>query len=668
MKPYRAAFIVLKKELRESLRDRKTLIIMVLLPLLLYPMLFLGLSAATIMQVQKLEQAEVAIGLSGPIPPELRVALSELDATTVVEVGDARHAVSAGDVVAAIRVENDPATLEREETLELSLFYDGGSDQSREGQKRVEQAFADVAKTIQSRRLASRGLVRDFIEPLKIKADDVAPPLRQGGWLLGQVLPMLICLLMIGATFYPAIDLTAGEKERGTLQTLLTAPISPTAIVVGKYMTVVCLGMLTALVNLSAIGLVILSVPLPDSVSGSLSFGFGWDVFLLSLVCLVLIGMVFGALMMAVAVTAKSFKEAQNYLTPLYLVCVFPLMLTSLPGIQLDEVTAALPLVNLALCIKQLLLGDLSTGLFFEVLVTTAAWITLAVVLATRVFRMESVLLGHDGVSALFRRGDHRERTSPRPTLGEVSTLLGIVLLLIFYVGIAISEWPILVQIHLTQWGLLLVPTLLLVKYLQVNPRLSLAWTRPAGWALFSAVLFGSGTWWVAMHAVGELGDGWTPVANPALEELARQFNELGSEPGSAILLFAGVALAPAICEEFLFRGLVLGALRTRAGAVTSVTVSALLFALFHLNIYQLPTAFFMGLVLGSLTVACGSVWPAVLLHFLHNGLALGFQLYNPVLNSSVATLFTFTPLLGLIILVFMRNTVQASLNTVTHE
>jgi sodium transport system permease protein len=668
MKPHRAALIVLKKELRESLRDRKTLIIMVLLPLLLYPMLFLGLSAATIMQVQKLEQTEVAIGLSGQAPAELRESLSGIDATTVVDVGDAQLAVATGDVVAAIRVENDPNTLERGQTLELTLFYDGGSDQSREGQKRVEKAFAKVAKAIQTRRLESRGLNRDFIEPLKIKAADVAPPLRKGGWLLGQVLPMLICLLMIGATFYPAIDLTAGEKERGTLQTLLTAPISPTSIVVGKYLTVVCLGMLTALVNLSAIALVIASVPLPESVSGTLSFGFGWDVFALSLLCLVLIGMVFGALMMAVAVTAKSFKEAQNYLTPLYLVCVFPLMLTSLPGIQLDELTATLPLVNLALCIKQLLLGDLSMGLFFVVLVTTAAWITLAVVLATRVFRMESVLLGHDGVSALFRRSNHRERSSPRPTLGEVSTLLGVVLLLIFYVGLAMSDWPLLAQIHVTQWGLLLLPTLFLVKYLQVNPRLSFSWVRPPWWALGSALFLGLGSWWVAMQAMGELGGDWTPVANPALEELAREFNELGSELGTAILLFGGVALAPAICEEFLFRGLVLGALRTRAGPVTSVAVSALLFALFHLNIYQLPTAFFMGLVLGTLTVSCGSVWPAVLLHFLHNGLALGFQLYNPVLNSSVATLLTLTPLLGLMMLALRRNTFKESSNPPPHE
>ena len=313
--------------------------------------------------------------------------------------------------------------------------------------------------------------------------------------------------------------------------------------------------------------------------------------------------------------------------------------------------TAAIPLVNLALCIKQLLVGDLEAGLFFVVIVTTGAWITLAVVLATRVFRMESVLLGHDGVSALFVRRNNRLSASSRPTVGEVSTLLGVNLLLLFYVGLAMQEWPFVLQIHVTQWGLILLPTLLLVKYLKVDFRHSFALRVPPGWSLVVAVLCGCGLWFIAMSVIEHLVPGWTPVSNPVLDNVHSELSNLASSPGGTILLFTGMALAPAIAEEFLFRGLVLGALRERFQSVHAVVVSALLFGLFHLNIYQLPTAFVVGIILAVLTLISGSIWPAVLLHLLHNGLALGVQLTMPTITETTAFTLVLMPVLGLLLL-----------------
>ena len=148
-----------------------------------------------------------------------------------------------------------------------------------------------------------------------------------------------------------------------------------------------------------------------------------------------------------------------------------------------------------------------------------------------------------------------------------------------------------------------------------------------------------------------QLGPGWQPVSNPIMERLQEELLSLAADPGSTVLLFGGLALAPAIAEEFLFRGLVLGALRERFQALPAVIVSALLFALFHLNIYQVPTAFVVGIVLAVLTLFSGSIWPAVLLHLLHNGLALGVQLTMPAMSETVEVLVVLLPFLGVLLL-----------------
>lgn len=629
MSGWRAARTILFKELVETLRDRKTLIIMVVLPLVLYPLIFLALGQATMMQQEKLAATALELGLQGRAPAALDARLRGLEATTIVPVDDAAAAVGAGEVVAALVIpEAAHEALAAGGRATLEVVFDGGSDASREAEQRLRKALEGFAEEVIDARLEARRLERAYVEPLKVEASNVAPPERQGGWILGQILPLLVSMLMIGATFYPAIDLTAGEKERGTLQTLLTAPISPFAIVGGKYLAVVVLALLTGLMNLASMTLVALSIPLPDELAGEMSFAFGADVFLLVLLCLLLLGMMFGALMMAIAVTAKSFKEAQNYLTPVYLVCIFPLLIAGLPGVQLTSTTAVLPLLNLALAMKQLLVGPVPAGLLLTVFLSTAAFIALFLALAARVFRLESVLLGDEGLRAVFKRRTGDAHRPPVPTLGEVVTLLGLVLLLLFYGSLALSGASVLAIVHVTQWGFLLTPALILVFALRLDVRATLWLRRPPAWALAAAIGFGTSLWLAAALATEALAKDWLPVPSPALEELTEQLVALGAEPGSAALLFLGVAVAPALCEEVLFRGVVLSALARRVSPVAAVVTQAVLFSIYHLNVYQAPTTLIIGLVLGALVLRSGSLWPAVVIHALHNGITLAVQLY----------------------------------------
>ena len=142
------------------------------------------------------------------------------------------------------------------------------------------------------------------------------------------------------------------------------------------------------------------------------------------------------------------------------------------------------------------------------------------------------------------------------------------------------------------------------------------------------AALFGVGLWYGAYRVMRVAMDHWMPMPSPEMEAFGEAFISLGQEPLSAALLFLGASVAPAIAEELLFRGLVLQSIRRHLSTRWAVVISALVFGAYHLNLHQFPTAFVIGLALGALAIRSESIWPGVLLHMLHNGLALVAQLY----------------------------------------
>jgi sodium transport system permease protein len=645
--PVRAARIIWAKELLEALRDRKTLVIMVVLPLVIYPLVFIGLSQATLAQQEKIEAEELTLGVQGPaVPDALRGALDALESSEVIAVDDAADAVRRGQVSAALRLPADAIdAVASGGQIPVAIVFDGSNDRSHEAESRLRGAVSQFVESVRAARLTAAKLTPEYIDPVTLQADNIAPPARQGGFILGQVLPMLVSFLMIGAAFYPAIDLTAGEKRAGHPPDPHDRPIASISIVTGKFAAVVTLSILTGALNLLALGLVAISIPLPEEIQGQVAFSVAPLPLLLLLAAMVLLGMMFGALMMAVAVTAKSFKDAQSYLTPLYLLCIFPLMISSLPGVTLGPTTAVMPIVNLALAMKQLLLGEVNGPLLAITALSTLAFAALALTLAARVFSMQSVLLGDDGPSALFRRRTETSARPPVPSPGEVTTVLALVLLAMFYGTLALSGAPLLAIIHATQWLFILGPPVVAATALRLDPVQTFALRRPPAWSMLAAAALGAGLWLGALRLLSHLTGTWLPVPSPGMQALGDALAALGADPLTALPLFAGVALAPAVCEELLFRGFVLQSLRRRMSQRAAILVSAALFALYHLQLAQMPTTFVIGLIQAALVIASGSLWPAVLLHFLHNGLALASQLYFP------EELLLGTPILTLLLL-----------------
>ncbi|HEY3357801.1 MAG TPA: ABC transporter permease subunit, partial [Polyangia bacterium] len=348
------------KELRETLRDRRTLTVMIVLPLLLYPLVgVLGTQAVSANRVGREERpATVAVEGDGATAERLRAAVRRWPRLALATGGRAalaRHEVGAVAVVAP----DADARLGRSERPRITILCDEADDDSQVAAARLQGAIAAFARASAEDLLRARGLPASLVEPFEVTTENVAPRARMGGYLLSLVLPMVTVLMVILGAFYPAIDVTAGEKERGTLETILCAPLARRDLILGKFLCVATLAFLAALLNLASMGLTgitILHSALPEA-------QVPWRVLPVVLVALVPAVLLFSAIMLAVAALARSFKEAQNALTPVYLVCVVPAMIAALlPGVRLGWLTAVVPAVNVSLLVKDLIRGDAAVG------------------------------------------------------------------------------------------------------------------------------------------------------------------------------------------------------------------------------------------------------------------------------------------------------------------
>jgi sodium transport system permease protein len=426
-------------------------------------------------------------------------------------------------------------------------------------------------------------------------------------------MPMMLILMSLLGGFLPAIDLTAGEKERGTMQTLLCAPLRPIEIIGGKFLAVFTISLLTALANV-----VSMSFTLGRILPGEVPVPF--SIYALTFALLIPVSFLFSALFLALAVFARDYKDGQNVLMPVYLPITLLSGLTALPGIELDAWTAFAPVLNIALLIKALFLGEARADLILLALGSSALYAALALVLAARVFEREHVLLGgKDTLKALL--GLER-RPGGEPSAAFSLTAFGVVLVIFFYGSLLLSRFGAVTSLLLTQYGFFLLPTAGLIALFGFSARETLALRLPSPRGALAAVVLGLSAWTVAI--------GFLLRLVPVPESLAKGLGDLlllGGRPFYVVFLL--FAVTPAICEELLFRGLLLSGLR-KLGPTAAVALSALLFGLAHASVYRLLPTAFLGVVIGVTRLRTRSILPGMIIHALNNGLALAWLHYSP--------------------------------------
>ena len=390
---------VYRKELTEWLRDRRTLISTVVVPLLAFPILMVGMVSVSSVLIGKAEKEIPKIMvIGGEDSPAVIEKLRGVDNLQIVPTtNDWKQKISEKEIRAAVEIpKNFQASLERNEPETVQIDFYEGEMKSSFGANRIEKFFKDYRDTIIVNRLSARNLPASIIKPFEVKQQNVAPPEKVSGAALGGLLGYMVILLSMTGAIYPAIDLTAGEKERGTMETILSSPVSRMDLVLGKFSLVLSASLTTAILAIISMGTSFYMVgrsgfmPAKDAAVLQLHIGLATvlSVFLMALPLAVL----FAAVLMTIALFAKTYKEAQSYLTPMTFIVVIPAVASLLPGIDLTAKLALVPILSTSLVCKEIVAGTFHWNFILLIFLSTCVYAAAALFIAVKMFQRESVL------------------------------------------------------------------------------------------------------------------------------------------------------------------------------------------------------------------------------------------------------------------------------------
>jgi sodium transport system permease protein len=707
------------KELRESLRDRRTVITLVLMPLLIYPLLSLVLNRVLLSNVSAKARQIVTIGMTpevgaSPFPEFIRTGwslLADKDHSPVflepVYKASKNQLAAADEEPESALPEPKLMVIDQNITDELTSGTidlvvlrklrsrapvanpaqppspqpqaDSPStklpstptdenlspeDRARQERRRVrreideqfrmalgdyelqyrvndpasERALQVIERAFSAfNNAATRTTFGESHDAsIRLVATPVSLPSNYAD-MLATMIPLVLVLMTMAGAVYPAIDLTAGERERGTMEALVVSPTPSYVLLLAKYSAVVTVSLLTALANLLAMTITLWASGIGRVIFGqaTLSTAIVGEV----LALLILFTTFFSALLLAITSFAKSFKEAQAYLIPVMLLALTPGVLSLLPGIRFTNLVATIPLVNIVLLARQLLTDSVEWNTALVAVICTGIYAATALAVASRLFGSDASMQGSQGSwrDLLSRPAE----TSDYPKPDQMAMTMAVLFPLYF---VASSVLPGTSQALATRLAIAALVSFTLILGLPVI----VSWFRRLNfrttfrlysgtqqqWMMWlpAMVVLGLSTWTIA-HEVfyySQMLIG-TIDAN-RLGDVAKFANQLRELP-LVFVLFV-FAITPAVCEEFFFRGFVLGSLH-RLSTSMAIIVSSVLFGLMHVltsNVLMverfLPTAL-IGVLLAVIALRTGSIWPGMIFHAIHNGLQFTLNHYR---------------------------------------
>ncbi len=394
------------KELKDSLRDRRTLLSTIVIPTLVMPLLFFAFGTVMVkMDQQARAETPTVMVIGGADSPAVVARLKGDAKIRVVPLADDwKRRISDKQIRAAVEIPAGfEAGLVQGTAPAITLYNYSGESKSRLGVEQLERIFRELREATVAARLGERGVPVGLTKPFDTMRTNVAPPEKVGGNLIGGLIPYIIIILCFTGAMYPAMDLTAGEKERGTMETLLCSPVARGDIVLGKFFLVLTASIATMVLSLvsmsvtfvtggsffagqaaAAKGAVVQSSGMIPSIDPLGVVG----VFAMILPVAVL----FSAVLFTVALFAKSYKEAQSYVAPMIFAIILPAMIGMAPGIELNVQLALVPILNLSLVCKEMLSGVWHWHYIALIFGSSCVYAAGALWLAVRMFNREDVI------------------------------------------------------------------------------------------------------------------------------------------------------------------------------------------------------------------------------------------------------------------------------------
>jgi sodium transport system permease protein len=658
------------RELRDQLRDRRTLFMIAVLPVFIYPLAGFGFMSFVAGYLKKTSKVEV-LGADNlppsPLPAAARLALGPSPDPAgypplLVQDGDVQRFspdcfespddANNLDVTTPARAlpDADPSSPEFAQSIDRSpltnrtadlivvvppgfaadveagrqprLYVIGrpGDDRSSLVNARVTAALNRWKAKLTATRLTRAGLPATYNEPFDVKDPDKtntpADAARELSNLLVRVFPFILVMWSLAGALYPAVDLCAGEKERGTMETLLISPASRTEIVWGKFLTIWVFSAATALLNLFSIALTTMQFMKLDVIN---PFALAWGVLLL-----LPLSAFFSAVCLAVGAYARSSKEGQYYLMPLFLVTMPLIFLTLAPDVTLNPFYSMVPITGVALLLQKLMvakpeqLGELSVY-FVPVLGPMVIYSWLALRWAVEQFQREEVLFREAERLdlGLMLRNMFRDK-EPLPSTGQ-ALFCFVLLLVLSWLALSFGgRLDPLVQQGVRYLAFVAAPPLFMALFVTSRPRQTLGLRAPPWWAWPAAAVLAVLLFLPLMEYARYINQ------VEAIQAALKQFKEAHPEGVARGWPQLAVAALGALAEELAFRGFILSGLRRRFSPWMAVLVSSFLFGLSQMNVFQFVPHFVAGAAMGFLVVRTGSVLPAMLCHLVFNLLAVG--------------------------------------------
>jgi sodium transport system permease protein len=701
--------LIYAREIRDQLRDRRTLFMIAVLPLLLYPLL--GMSVFQLSQfLRKSEPKVVVVGADelkagkelppliegdhfaatlfndGTAPDWLHLEFvsgssseakpAKHDPTVAEKSSDTDHVpitpfelaearLKTGDVQVVLTFPkgfgkrlnelhtdikarasnpNDKSAVKAIDDIEFPtprIIFNAGKEKSRVAHMQVERVIESWRAQIVRRNLAESRIPAQVTKPFEFEMTDVAERNQQQALLWSKILPFVLFIWALTGAFYPAVDLCAGEKERGTLETLLSSPARRIEIVWGKLLTVMTFSTATAVLNLTSLGFTahyviseLSKLPTADVGEGLALPPLSAGLWLLA--ALLPMSALFSALCLACAAFARSTKEGQYYLMPLLLVSMPLMMLPMAPGTELNLGNSLIPITGVVLLVMALVQGDFADALryFVPVCGVTLICCHLAIRWAVYQFNQESVLFREserlDPRRWLVHLVRDREDT---PSLAEGFVCVVLIFVVKFFMEVSMAASAptgasfnyLVTIIFVSQVVCIALPAVLMAMMLTGRPLKTLLLDRlPSLSTCAVAILLAA-----CLHPLGMLLSTWIQVLYPVQEQVKSEIASFGEVFKTAPywwIPYLLLAVLPAICEELAFRGFILSGLRHLGSKRWAIGLSAVFFGMAHGIIQQSLSATALGLVIGYVAVQTGSLVPGMLFHMTYNSLGFAAQ------------------------------------------
>lgn len=387
-------WMIFRKELIDLFRDRKTLIGAFVIPIVVIPFVFFLLGSA-FSSVEQEARAYVPIAIEGDTQSPLVERFAETKGVRILQPDDARKALQAGELRAIVSIPADfESQLKQWRTANITVFYDSTNQKSVYARSVIDDVLEEYASTVTDERLKKVGLSTQAITPINTSFENVASDEKLTGGMLAGIIPLMLVLSLASGGMAAATDLVAGEKERGTLESLVSAPIPAGSVLTAKLLAVMVMSCISATATMISLSLVFRVSPMTgDLEQFSLGFLSPFSVAVL-VVTLLLLAAMFAGLELTISTLAKTFKEAQTYMTGIVFLAMVPsYMMMPLNPVDIPALYYLLPIFNgVAMC-KEVFYGEVNPVNAAIATGTSVLYVLGAIMLAARLFRKEGAVL-----------------------------------------------------------------------------------------------------------------------------------------------------------------------------------------------------------------------------------------------------------------------------------